>query len=74
MNSNGLKNMILKIVHAIILMTIKIENFDFDNLLIDKKNSSFKINLVSDDSHKTLIGSKPLRIRLGKVDGLMVML
>ena len=37
MNSNGLKKVILKIVHAIILMTIKIENFDFDNLLIDKK-------------------------------------
>ena len=65
--------MTLKIVHAIILMTIKIENFDFDHLLTDKKNS-FKIILVSDDSNKTLFGSKPLRIKLGKVDGLIVIL
>ena len=37
MNSNELKKLILKITDTIILMTIKIENFDFDNLLIDKK-------------------------------------
>ena len=37
MNSNELKKLILKIADTIILMTIKIENFDFDNLLIDKK-------------------------------------
>ena len=35
----------------------KIKDFDFDNILIEEK------------SYKTLFGSKPLRIRLDKVDG-----
>lgn len=37
MNSNELRKLILKIADTIILMAIKIENFDFDDLLIDKK-------------------------------------
>ena len=72
MNSNELKKLILKIADTIILMTIKIENFDFDNLLIDK--NSFKNILVSDDSHKTLFGSKLLRVRLDKLGGFMMIL
>ena len=48
-------------------MTIKFEDFDFDNILVDEK--SYKIILFSDISYKTLIGPKPLRIRPNIVDG-----
>ena len=40
---------------------IKIENFDPDNILQDKKSS--ENILVYNISHKSLIDSKPLRIR-----------
>ena len=40
---------------------IKLEDFDFDNILIDQK--SHKNILIHDISYKTLIGSKPLHIR-----------
>ena len=46
---------------------IKIEDFDFDNILIDEK--SYKNIFVYDISYKTLIGAKPLRIRFNKIDG-----
>ena len=39
---------------------IKIEDFDLDNILIDKK--SYKNILVYNISYKSLIDSKPLRI------------
>ena len=59
--------MVLKIAHGIILMTIKIKDFDFDDILIDEK--SCKNILVYDISYKTLLDSKPLLIRFNKVDG-----
>ena len=46
---------------------IKFKNFDIDNILIDEK--SYENILVYDISYKTLIGAKPLRIRLYKVNG-----
>ena len=47
--------------------TIKIEDFDLDNILIVKK--TYKNILVYNISYKTLIGAKPLCIRFDKVDG-----
>ena len=46
--------------------TIKIEEFDFDNILIDEK--SYKNILVYSISYKTLIGTKTLCIRFDKVE------
>ena len=46
---------------------IKLEDFDLDNILIDEK--SHENILIYDISYKTLIGSKPLRIRFDKIDG-----
>ena len=45
---------------------IKIDNIDFDNILLDK--NSFDNILVHDISYKTLIDPEPLRIRFDKVD------
>ena len=47
----------------------KLEDLDFDNILIDKK--SHKNVLIYDISYKTLIGVKPLRIRFDKLDGII---
>ena len=45
---------------------IKIEGFDFDNILLDKElHVSI---LIYGISYKVLIGTKPLHIRLDKVD------
>ena len=46
---------------------IKIDNFDFDNILIEVK--SCKNILVQDISYKTLFGSKPLCIKFDEIDG-----
>ena len=46
---------------------IKIEDFDFDNILLDEK--SCKNVLVYDISCKTLIDTKPLCITFNKADG-----
>ena len=46
---------------------IKLEDFDFDNTLINE-NSHENI-LIYDISYKTFIGPRPLRIRFGKTDG-----
>ena len=46
---------------------IKLEDFDLDNLLIDKK--SHENIFIYDISYKTLIDSKPLCIRFNKIDG-----
>ena len=46
---------------------IKSEDFDIDNILIDKK--SCENILIYDISYKNLIGSKALRIRFNKIDG-----
>ena len=49
---------------------IKIEGFDFDNILLDKE---LHVNiLIYGISYKILIGTKPLRIRLDKVDWLNI--
>ena len=45
---------------------IKTEDFDFDNILIDEK--SYENILVYNISYKSLIESKPLRIRFDKID------
>ena len=45
---------------------IKLEDFDFNNILLDKK--SHENILIYDISYKTLIGPKPLRIRFNKMD------
>ena len=46
---------------------IKIEEFDFDNVLLYDK--SYKNILIYDVFYKTLIGKKPLSIMFNKVDG-----
>ena len=46
---------------------MKIEDFDFDNILIDKK--SCENILIHKISNKTLIGVKPLHIGLDKANG-----
>ena len=46
---------------------IKLEDFDLDNVSIDQK--SRKNVLIYEISYKTLVGSKPLRIRFDKIDG-----
>ena len=46
---------------------IKIEDFNFGNILIDEK--SYENVLVYSILYKILIGAKPIRIRLDKVDG-----
>ena len=57
----------LKIVRVIIAMTIKIEDFDFGNILVYEK--SHKNILVYNISYKTLISGKPLCSRFDKVKG-----
>ena len=46
---------------------IKLEDFNFDNILIDEKSP--QNILIYDISCKTLIGPKPLHIRFDKIDG-----
>ena len=46
---------------------IKIEVFDFDNILLDKK--SYENILIYDVLYKTLISTKPLCIMVDNVDG-----
>ena len=46
---------------------IKIADFDLDNILIDGK--LYENILVYNISYKSLIDSKPLRIRFDKIDG-----
>ena len=48
------------------LKVMSLEDFDLDNILIDEK--SHENILIFRTSYKTLIGSKPLRIRFGKID------
>ena len=46
---------------------IKLEDFDLDNILIDKK--SYKNIMIYDISYKTLIDSKSLHIRFDQMGG-----
>ena len=48
---------------------IKIEHFDLNNILIDE--NSYENILVYKISYKSLIDSKPLRIRFDKLDGFL---
>ena len=48
---------------------IKLKDFNLDNNLIGE-NSHENI-LIYDISYKTLIGSKPFRIRFDKIDGMI---
>ena len=48
------------------LKIMNLEDFDLDNILIDEK--SHENILIFRTSYKTLIGSKPLRIRFSKID------
>ena len=61
------KKLVLKIVCVIILMKIKLEDFDLNNILIDKK--SRENILIYNSSYKTLIDQKPFHIRFNKIDG-----
>ena len=48
---------------------IKLEDFNLDKILIHEK--SHENILIYDISYKTLIDSKPLRIRFDKIDGII---
>ena len=47
---------------------IKIEDFNFDNILINEKYENI---LGYDISYKTLIGTNPLRIRFDRINNLL---
>ena len=47
-----------------------LEDFDLDNILIEGK--THENILIYDISCKTLIDSKPLRIRFDKIDGFII--
>ena len=57
---------LLKIVRGVMSMTIKLEDFDIDNISIDGK--SHENILIYDVSYKTLIGSKPSHNRFNKIE------
>ena len=61
------KKLTSKTVHAIISTTIKIEDFDLDNILIDEK--SHQNILVYNILYQSLIDSKPLCTRCLKSFG-----
>ena len=61
------KTFVLKIAPVIISETIKLKDFDLDNILIDK--NSFENILIYDISYKNLIDPKPLHIRFDKING-----
>ena len=63
----NLKKLLLKIARVIILMRTKFDDFDTNNILIDEKSN--ENILVHNISYKTLIGSKPLWIKLNKIHG-----
>ena len=46
---------------------MKIDDFHFDNVLINEK--SYKNILVCEVSYKTLVGAKPMHIMFDKVNG-----
>ena len=51
----------------LLIITIICYHYDIDNVLIHEK--SYENTLIYDISYKTLVGPKPLRIRLDKIDG-----
>ena len=70
MKSNELKKVCIKNrVRYYFDDMIKLEDFDLDNILIDEK--SHDNILIYPISYKNLIGSKPLRTRFNKIDGII---
>ena len=70
MENNELKNFRIKNRTCYYFdVIIKLEDFDLDNILIDEK--SHDNILIYPISYKNLIGSKPLRIRFNKIDGII---
>ena len=66
-SNNGLKEIDIKIgTFYYFDDIIKFEDFDLDNILIDEKPQ--ENILVYEISYKTLVGTKPLRIRFDKID------
>ena len=63
LKETNIKNCTCSYLHDI----IKFEDFDLDYILLEEK--SYKNILVYNISYKTLIDSKPLRIRFDKIDG-----
>ena len=63
------RTFVLKVASVIILMTIKMEDVHFHNLLLDGK--SFEDIFIYDALYKTLIGAKTLHIMFEKVGGLI---
>ena len=64
---NGLKEIDIKIRAFYCFNDIlKFEDFDLDNILIDEK--PWENILVYEISYKTLVDTKPLRIRFDKMD------
>ena len=51
-------------------MTIKTEDFNHHNILIDEK--SYQNILGYNILYKTFIAAKPLRIRFDKIDGFII--
>ena len=48
---------------------MRIEDINFNNILLDKKSyKTYKNILIYDISYKTFMGSKPLRIRFDEID------
>ena len=63
------KQFVLKIVGAIILVTIKIEDFGFHNILFNE--TSYENISTYDILYKILIDAEPLRFRVHKVEELI---
>ena len=57
-----IKKVLLKIAAVIISKTIRFEDIDLDNVLIDEK--SYENNFVYGISYKTLIDAKPRVLHL----------
>ena len=68
MENNEFKKVLIKNWACYYLDEItKLEDFNINNILIAEK--SHESIFIYDVSYRTLIGSKPLRIRLNKIDG-----
>ena len=61
-----MKKFILNFARVIFSMTIRFEDFDFDNILIVEKSNGNV--LIYNISYRTLIGPTPLLIRFDKID------
>ena len=62
---NNIKNLTCYYFYNI----IKMQDFNFDKILLDKK--PYQNNLIYNILHKTLISTKLLHMRFDKVDGII---